>query len=207
MTEGIRVVGIPGSLREGSYTVMTVELALEGARAEGASVELLDLRGFDLPFCRGSSEEEALPADVIRLRETVQGAQGIVLGTPEYHGSYSGVLKNALDLMGFDEFENKMIGLVGVSGGRMGAHSAMNHLREVGRALHAWVVPTQAGVPRAWKAFDEDTGELGDEKLAERVRSVGAEVTRYATLHTTDHAKTFLDAWASAQPNPGAENR
>ncbi len=43
--------------------------------------------------------------------EEVAGAQGIILGTPEYHGSFSGVLKNALDLMGFDEFEGKMIGL------------------------------------------------------------------------------------------------
>lgn len=200
------MVGIVGSLREGSYTRETVKIALKGAQAAGASTELIDLRAYDLPFCQGGGDED-LAGDVSRLRGQVQDAHGIVLGTPEYHGSYSGVLKNALDLMGFDEFENKMIGLVGVSGGRMGAHSAMNHLREVGRALHAWVVPTQAGVPRAWNEFDDATGELGDEDLAGRIRSVGAEVTRYAKLHTVDNAREFLDAWAAAQPNPGAEDR
>jgi len=54
------------------------------------------------------------------LREEVKQAHGIILGTPEYLGSYSGVLKNALDLMGFEEFEGKMLGLLGVSGGAMG---------------------------------------------------------------------------------------
>jgi NAD(P)H-dependent FMN reductase len=44
-------------------------------------------------------------------------ATGIIIGTAEYHGGYSGVLKNALDLMGFAEFEGKTIGLLGVSGG------------------------------------------------------------------------------------------
>ena len=56
------------------------------------------------------------PPGVGKLREEVRAAEGIILGTPEYHGGFSGVLKNALDLMGFDEFEGKMMGLVGVSG-------------------------------------------------------------------------------------------
>ncbi len=206
MVSRVHVVGIPGSLREGSYTRATVKIALEGAREAGASTEHIDLRECALPFCRGGGDED-LEGDVQGLRERVKRAHGIVLGTPEYHGSYSGVLKNALDLMGFDEFENKVIGLVGVSGGRMGAHSAMSHLREVGRALHAWVVPTQAGVPRAWDVFDDEALTLEDEDLAKRVKSVGAEVTRYAKLHSVENARAFLDAWAAAQPNPGAEDR
>ena len=101
-------------------------------------------------FCDGKDDESGYPKDVFRLREEVKHAEGIILGTPEYHGGYSGVLKNALDLMGFEEFEGKMLGLVGVSGGT---------LREVGRALHACVVPEQASIPQAWQEFDE-TGKL-----------------------------------------------
>jgi multimeric flavodoxin WrbA len=104
------------------------------------------------------------------LREEVKHAEGIILGTPEYHGGYSGVLKNALDLMGFEEFEGKMLGLVGVSGGAMGAFGAMNSLREVGRALHAWVVPDQASIPQAWQEFDE-TGKLGSKTGGARAAS------------------------------------
>jgi hypothetical protein len=57
--------------------------------------------------------------------------------------------------MGFEEFEGKMLGLVGVSGGTMGAFSALEGLRNIGRALHAWVVPEQASIRQAWQKFDE----------------------------------------------------
>lgn len=205
--EPVRVVGIPGSLREGSYTIATVEHALEGARGAGATVDLIDLRDLELPFCTGNEAGSTPPEDVVELRDRVQAADGIVLGTPEYHGSYSGVLKNALDLMGFDEFEGKMIGLVGVSGGRMGAQGAMGTLRDVGRALHAWVVPSQAGVPQAWQADDDETLELTDEDLLDRVRGVGEEVATYARLHKADEADAFLEAYARAAENPGGEGR
>lgn len=203
----MRVVGVPGSLREPSYTQFTVSLALEGARAAGAETELIDLRELTLPFCDGKEDESEYPEDVFEMRETVEAADGVVLGTPEYHGGYSGVLKNALDLMGFDEFEGKMIGLVGVSGGRMGAFGAMNALREVGRALHAWVVPTQASIPRAWNVFEDATGELMDEDLAERVQQVGEEVVRYARLHEAEDKLEFLRSWEAAAENPGGEGR
>jgi NAD(P)H-dependent FMN reductase len=140
---------------------------------------------------------------VARLRSEVKQAEGIILGTPEYHGSLSGVLKNALDLMGFDEFEGKMIGLVGVSGGRMGAFDALNTLRNIGRALHAWVIPEQASVPEAWKVFTAD-GKIADPQVEERLKEVGRQVARFARLHKCESALEFLRNWQKAQANPGA---
>ena len=154
MKSRTRVVGICGSLRRGSYTRMALRIALRGAEEAGVEAQLIDLREYQLAFCDGGDDEK-LPKDVQRLRDDVQRAQGIILATPEYHGGYSGVLKNALDLMGFDEFQGKMIGLVGVSGGGMGAASPLSGLRSVGRALHAWVVPEQVGVPDVSDVFDE----------------------------------------------------
>jgi NAD(P)H-dependent FMN reductase len=203
---GLTVVGIPGSLRDPSYTRFTVKHALKGAEQAGADTHLADLRRYDLPFCDGS-QEQGEEGDVARLREEVREADGLVLGTPEYHGSYSGVLKNALDLMGFDEFEGKMIGLVAVSGGRMGGFGAMTALREVGRALHAWVVPTQASIPKAWSVYDDETGQIEDADLEERVRGVGEEVVRYARLHEAEEKLAFLREWECATENPGAEGR
>src|SRR6476661_3480436 len=103
--EAIHVVGIGGSLRPASYTHMAVAIALRGAADAGASTQLIDLRDYKLPFCAGKIGELERSEDVLRLREEVQHAQGIILGTPVYHGSFSGVLKNALDAMGFAEFE------------------------------------------------------------------------------------------------------
>lgn len=129
-------------------------------------------------------------------------ARGIILGTPEYHGGFSGVLKNALDLMGFDEIEGKMIGLVGVSGGAMGAANALDSLRTIGRALHAWLIPEQASIAEAWKVFDE-SGKMKNADLEDRVREVGRKVARFAYLHTSEKAQEFLRAWEGAPINPG----
>jgi NAD(P)H-dependent FMN reductase len=198
----IKVIGINGSLRPISYTRMALEVALEGAEEFGVETELVDLRTYDLVFCAGKDNEVTYPPDVFRLREVVKGAQGIILGTPEYHGSFSGVLKNALDLMGFNEFGGKMVGLVGVSGGAMGAFEALSSLRAVGRSLHAWVVPQQASVPQAWQKFDSDGG-LADQRFEERLREVGRQVARFAYLHNSQEVLEFLDLWEKSQPNPG----
>jgi FMN reductase len=203
-SQRLLVVGIVGSVSLESRTRRVVRLALDGAEQMGARVALIDLRDYDLPFAGDEEAEET--ADVQSLRQSVRLASGVVLGTPEYHGGYSGVLKNALDLMGFDEFEGKMIGLVGVSGGALGATNALNDLRAVGRALHAWVVPEQAGVPHAHRAFDED-GRIMDQRVAERVREVGRQVARFASLHSAARWDEFLREWESAPKNPGGAGR
>jgi FMN reductase len=198
----ITVVGICGSLRRGSYTRMAVRIALQGAQEAGAQTQLIDLRDYDLIFCDGKADESDYPEDVFRLRGEIRKAQGIILGTPEYHGGVSGVLKNAVDLMGFEEFEGKMIGLVGVSGGSQGGAHALNSLRVVGRALHAWVVPYQAVIPEAWRVFDP-SGTLKESGLQARVKKVGRQVARFATLHTSEKSQEFLKAWEDAPENPG----
>src|SRR5712692_7727105 len=149
----VLVIGLAGSLRSGSNTRTAVAYALEGAVEEGAKVSLLDLAAFSLPFL-GRSRELSNVKAVEGFRAALRASDGIVLGSPEIHGSVSGVLKNALDLTGTDEFEGKMVGLVGVAGGRMGATETLNHLRIIGRSLHAWVVPNQASIGDSGTAFD-----------------------------------------------------
>ena len=204
--EPVQVVGICGSIRKGSYTRMALMLALRGAEEAGAESELIDLNDYQLPFCDGNEDESNYPQDVFRLRKTVRRAHGIILATPEYHGGYSGVLKNALDLMGFEEFEGKMLGLVGVSGGRVGAFGAMHDLRDVGRALHAWVIPEQATVPQASQIFDEG-GKANDPQTEKRLKDVGRQVVRFACLHTAEKAGEFLREYESAVENPGGDNQ
>jgi FMN reductase len=198
----IQVAGICGSLRQESFSNMALQVALAGAKEAGAQTRLIDLREYRLIFCDGKEDESGYPPDVFKLREDVRAAQGIILATPEYHGGYSGVLKNALDLMGFEEFEGKMLGLVGVSGGGMGAFGALNNLRAVGRALHAWVIPEQASIPQAWKVFDA-AGNLQDSDLEKRLKDVGRQVARFAYLHSSQQAQEFLRAWEGAPVNPG----
>jgi FMN reductase len=191
-TRLIQVVGICGSIRKGSHTRIALQLALEGAREAGAQIRLIDLCDYQLIFCDGKDDESEYPDDVFRLREEVAAAQGILLATPDYHGGYSGVLKNALDLMGGAQFKGKVTGLLGVSGGSMGAIGALNGLREVCRSLHAWVVPEQAVIPEAWDAFDE-SGVLKDAGLEERLKEVGRQVALFAHLHNSGKSIDFSE--------------
>jgi FMN reductase len=203
----IRVAGICGSLRPGSYTRMALKIALEGAVEAGAGeTRLIDLRDYELPFATGEEVAGKAEASVLRLRGEVKKSDGLILATPEYHNSFSGVLKNALDLMGFDEIEGKMIGLVGVAGGSLGAFDALNALRNIGRALHAWVIPEQASIPEAWKCFSEN-GALSDAALEQRLRDVGRQVARFARVHKCAGARDFLELWEKAPKNPGGTDR
>ncbi len=198
----LRIAAICGSLRSGSLTRAALEIALRGAAETGAQTHLIDLRDYQLAFCDGKIEANDYPNDVARLRGDVAAANGLILGTPEYHGGYSGVLKNALDLMGFDEFMGRVVGLIAVSGGELGGFGPLAGLRNVCRALHAWVVPEQALVPRAWDAFDE-SGRPKSAGLENRLRAVGTQVARFAYLHCSSEARDFMSEWERAFPNPG----
>ncbi|MEM8806599.1 MAG: NADPH-dependent FMN reductase [Cyanobacteria bacterium P01_G01_bin.38] len=163
--DGVKIVAISGSLRPGAYSYQALQQATRRLEALGATVEVLDLRSLTLPFCNGGDDYGDYP-DVARLRAAVKAADGLVLATPEYHGSVSGVLKNALDLLSFEHLDSKVAGGISVLGGQSN-NNALNDLRVILRWVHAWVIPEQIAIGQAWKAFGED-GKLKDEKLAER---------------------------------------
>src|SRR5207245_10941783 len=112
--------GLGSSPRPASTTRTAAHYALLGAEENGAQVQLLDLAAYDLPFL-GRQKEVGSAKAVERFLTDVRTADGIVLGSPEIHGSISGVLKNALDLASRKDFEGKMLGLIGIAAGRMGA--------------------------------------------------------------------------------------
>ena len=161
----VKIVGITGSLRSDSYSALALEEALKRVKALDAEVEMLDLRNMTLPFCDGGNEYPEYP-DVEVLRDKVKTADGLILATPEYHGSLSGVLKNALDLMSFEHLSNKVTGLISVLGGQSNSN-ALNDMRIIVRWVHGVVIPEQIAVGQAWQAFDSE-GKVKDEKLAQR---------------------------------------
>ena len=195
----IRIVGIAGSLRTASTTRMAVRCALLGAEEDGADAQLLDLAAYDLPFL-GREQEGAARMATERFLADLRAADGVILGSPEIHGSISGVLKNALDLTSRELFEGKMLGIIGVAGGRMGASESLSHLRAIGRSLHAWVVPTQVSIAAADEAFDS-RGEPANREIAERLKSVGREVAHFARLHKCENHLQFVKDWEGAAAN------
>ncbi|MFC7215904.1 NADPH-dependent FMN reductase [Saliphagus sp. GCM10025334] len=174
----VQVLAICGSLREESYTRITLERALEASADAGAETGLVDLRDYDLPLYDADVDREDA-GDAATIATRVRDADAVLLGSPMYHGSYSSPLKTALDYCGFDEFEDKTVGLVGIAGGSFPV-TTLEHLRSVCRALNAWVLPHQVAVPRAHSAIQD--GSFVDDSLEERVATLGVRAVQYATI-------------------------
>jgi len=174
----VHVAALCGSLRDGSYTRIALERALSAAEQAGGTTELIDLREYELPiFDADRDRVDAGDADELAAR--VRAAETILLGSPMYHGSFSSPLKTALDYCGFDEFEDKTVGLLAVSGGAFPV-TALEHMRSVCRALNAWVIPHEAAIPNASAAIDN--GAFVDAKLETRVTTLGRRAVQYATI-------------------------
>ncbi len=178
MSHDVHVLALCGSLRADSYTRVTLECALEAARETGAETELLDLRTYELPLF-DADVDRADAGDAAHLAERVRAADSVLLGSPMYHGSYSSPLKTALDYCGFEEFEDKTVGLVGVAGGSFPV-TTLEHLRSVCRSLNAWVLPHQVAVPNARNAIED--GSFVDERLEDRVETLGERAVSFANI-------------------------
>ncbi|WP_373543704.1 NADPH-dependent FMN reductase [Chamaesiphon sp.] len=162
----VKIVGIAGSLRPDSHSQIALQIAAQKVQALGAEVEILDLRQMELPFCDGGSDYPNYP-DVKRMQEAFSRADGLILVSPEYHGSISGVLKNALDLMSFEQLSGKVAGFISILGGQSNSN-ALNDLRLILRWVHAWSIPEQVAIGQAYQAFTPE-GKLVDEKLSHRL--------------------------------------
>lgn len=176
MTDVPRIVGICGSLREKSTTRVALAHTLAAAEAAGTETDLLDLREYDLPLYDGDEKDAG---DAPELRTRVREADGIVLATPIYHGSVSSALKTALDYCGFDEFENKPVGLLVVAGGRFPTPAAL-HMQTICTWLRAHPLPHQVSIPGVSGKIEN--AELVDDRYRDRCETLGEEVVRYTRM-------------------------
>ena len=176
----VNVVGLGGSMAEGSRSAAALRIVLEGAQEAGASTAGLEISKLKLPMYTPGDGEP--PESARRLADAVYEADGLVWSSPMYHGTVSGSFKNALDWLQLLSdrdppfLANKVVGLVSTAGGVQGLQ-AVNTMEFVVRALRGWAVPLVILVPRAWQAFD-DQGRALDSGLDQQLRELGAEVTK-----------------------------
>lgn len=177
------ILGIGGSRRSGSNTRMALEVALRKAESLGAEVKLLDASALNFPLY-DPGDEARTPEAATYITE-VRRADGIILATPSYHGSISGLVKNALDYVQdlVDDpsvyFSGRAVGLIATGGGWAGAINALGTLRNATHALRGW--PTPLGVPIGVNPspFGEN-GEINDPKLKNQLEMVATEVVDFA---------------------------
>lgn len=176
----MRVLGISGSLRRGSYNKSLLEVARKLFEAEGADFEVYaGLK--EVPPYDEDDDGDVAPEAATRMREAVAGADAVFFSTPEYNSSIPGQLKNAVDWLSrplaTNALRNKPVCVIGASTSMFGAVWAQAELRKVLRATGARVVDGEAAVAHAHTRFDAD-GRLNDPEVEQSVREVVQAVVR-----------------------------
>ena len=173
------IVGIGGTTRPGSATERCLSLALAHAQSLGCRTQLV--AGPQLPLeIYDASRAERSPA-AAALVEAVRQADGLILASPSYHGSLSGLMKNALDYvedLRMDErvyLQNRAVGCIVCAEGAQALGSTLVALRSVVHALRGWPTPFGAAIHTAVRPFDE-SGRVTDDSVLWSCNTVAAEV-------------------------------
>ena len=141
----MNVLIISGSMSYPSHTFSLCQNMNDILLERGCDVNLVDLRQVSLPICNPVYHHDPMSNPNAAAKEFVtkaQQADAFVWGTPNYHNSFSGVLKNALDLLNIQQLKNKPIGLV-AHGGGIRSVQPLDQLRIVARGLLGVAIPIQ----------------------------------------------------------------
>jgi chromate reductase, NAD(P)H dehydrogenase (quinone) len=172
MANQVRLLGIAGSLRQGSYNRAALRVAV-GLVPPGSTLEIFDLDGIP-PF--NQDHEREPPQRVREFKRKIAEADAILIVTPEYNYSVPGVLKNAIDWAsrpyGDNAWDGKPVGIMGASIGMLGTGRAQYHLRQMFVFLNMFPVnQPEVMIAYADEKFDEE-GNLKDDMTAQKIQEL-----------------------------------
>lgn len=178
-----RIVALGGTPRLGSSTEKILRVASRAAEAAGASVLHFDGEYMSsLPFYGGPGHSKDAGEEMVAA---VREADGILIASPGYHGSISGLVKNALDYiedLSKDDrpyLHARPVGLIATSFGHQAAMSTLLTLRTITHALRGWPTPVGAAIRTSSDTFDED-GNLRSAKEQHLLELIGNQVVSAA---------------------------
>ena len=178
-----RIVGIGGTTRPGSSTEKALRYALSVCEREGAATTCFagpDLAA--LPHYAPESPERT--EEALLLLKEIRAADGVIIASPGYHGSVSGLVKNALD---YTEdlredtrcYLNGMpVGLIATGAGWQGTVTALESLRSIVHALRGWPTPLGVAINSTGRVFGEN-GEVLDQKARLQLEIMAQEVVNF----------------------------
>ncbi|QHW34953.1 NAD(P)H-dependent oxidoreductase [Paenibacillus rhizovicinus] len=172
----MRITIIAGATRRESTSALLSAYIANVMREEGHEVTLFDLREKPLPFY--DDDDEEMHPNTSELLDAVFHADAVVLSTPEYHGSLSGVLKNALDYLGKGQFGDKAVMPVCSSGGAVGV-SSLQQMQAIVRNLHGINSPEWISIGGSQRQFLPN-GSPESEDVRNRVQRTVAYFLQFA---------------------------
>ncbi|MGQ0843770.1 MAG: NADPH-dependent FMN reductase [Sporichthyaceae bacterium] len=181
----VRLVCIGGSTRPGSSSEKAVRVCASAAEAVGAVVEVIVSR--DLMFPIYDTETDERTPEARRFVEAIASADALIVASPGYHGSMSGMIKNVLDYIedlrsGERVYLDGMpVGCVAVSYGWQATVTTLQSIRTTVHALRGWPSPLGATINASQKIFD-DTGACIDDSARFQLETVAQQVVEFAQL-------------------------
>ena len=168
MTDTLRILGIAGSLRAGSFNRSLLRAAVERA-PEDMTIEVFDLAA--VPLYNGDVEAAGDPPGVAAFKQAIAAADGVLMATPEYNHGVPGVMKNAIDWASRPPREaprgGQPVGLIGASPGITGTARGQSQLRQAFEFTNSYCMPQpELLVFKVHEKFDAE-GKLTDEQTAE----------------------------------------
>ncbi len=182
MRDTFRVLGVAGSIRQGSYSTRALKIALEYAKKQGAEVRLLDLNTVVLPLYDPSASASK---EVEHTTEAIAWADAFILASPDYHGSMSGALKNFLDYF-YEEFAGKVFGYI-VASHEKGL-TVMEQMRTAVRQCYGWSMPYGVSI-NGPQDFTAD--EIRNTRLSNRLRMMTRDLVVYGRLLRDQFIRDF----------------
>jgi NAD(P)H-dependent FMN reductase len=170
----LKVLAVIGSLHKASVTRVVVQMVADDLSAVGCSVDVLDLQKEPLPLYNPDSSA-TLP-EYLTIQPRVEAADVVILGTPDYHGSFSGSLKNFLDHF-WTEFCGKLFAHI-VASHEKGL-TVLDQMRTVARQCYAWTLPY--GISFAEKT-DVANGHVTNPLLQKRLEMFVRDIRVYGHL-------------------------
>ncbi|OCC23741.1 FMN reductase [Croceicoccus estronivorus] len=177
------IVGLGGTTRSGSSSEKMLRYALRAAEGHGARVRIFDGPSLNLPLY---APEDSFRSDgAVKLVEALRESDGVIIASPGYHGSVSGLIKNALDYvedMAKDEkvyLDGKSAGLIACAYGYQATGSTLTALRSIAHALRAWPTPLGVAVNTIGCCFDEN-GKPLDDAVREQLDLLSQQVVQFA---------------------------
>lgn len=182
------IVGLGGTGSATGSTERILRQALNAAEEAGAQTLFFDGKALDMPmYSYGGARTE--PA--LTLISALRRADGIIIASPGYHGTVSGLIKNALDYvedMAKDErvyFEGRAVGLIAVAAGWQATGSTLATLRSITHALRGWPTPMAVAINSAQPVFDGE-GALIDANVATQLNVLAGQVVEFARMKALD---------------------
>ena len=185
-------LAIIGSAQLGSHTHALSQYLQGQFEEHGVELEIFELAKnpiHQLDFAGTTQATEEIKNNVDLLQSKAMEADFFILGTPNYHGSFSGILKNALDHLNLDYFKMKPVGLIGNSGGIVSSEP-LSHLRIIVRSLLGIAVPTQIATHDSdYAKLDDGTLYLEDDEFQLRARLFVDQIVSFVNNSPYDHLK------------------